>query len=102
MSIAGKKIRVVNKFRLILAVLLLAIVMVFLSTSLIQIAKGQERPVYETYIVKKGDTLWNIARFYSSDEVDIRDVIFDISMHNDISGNEHIYPNQRLEIPVRQ
>ncbi|HAE63063.1 MAG TPA: LysM domain-containing protein [Eubacteriaceae bacterium] len=102
MSIAGKKIRVVNKFRLILAVLLLAIVMVFLSTSLIQIAKGQERPVYETYIVKKGDTLWNIARSYSSDEVDVRDVIFDISMHNNISGNEHIYPNQRLEIPVRQ
>ncbi len=38
------------------------------------------------YIVKPNDTLWHIARQYTSDEEDIREVVYDIRRDNNI-GN---------------
>jgi LysM repeat protein len=101
MSIAGKRIKVVDKKRLALAVFVIILFMLLLSTGLAQIVRGDEIPVYGTYIVKEGDTLWSIAKDYGSDKIDIRDIVYEISIHNGILGNDHIYPDQRLEIPLR-
>lgn len=51
-----------------------------------------------TYYVEQGDTLWTIARHYSSDNHDVRRVIDMIEEINDC--NATIYPGDSLEIPV--
>ena len=51
-----------------------------------------------TYYVEQGDTLWTIARHYSSENHDVRRVIDMIEEINDC--NATIYPGDALEIPV--
>lgn len=51
-----------------------------------------------TYWVEQGDTLWTIARHYSTDRQDVRRVIDIIEEVNDCDAT--IYPGQLLTIPV--
>lgn len=51
-----------------------------------------------TYTVESGDTLWVIAKRYSSEAQDVRETI---NIIQDINGcTAIIYPGQQLEIPV--
>ncbi|NTW71304.1 MAG: LysM peptidoglycan-binding domain-containing protein [Eubacteriaceae bacterium] len=100
MIIAGKRIRIVKIERLILAVLIATLVTFLLSTVFIQVVQGTEPVEYRQYIVKSGDTLWNIAEANSSEKEDVRSVVYEISRINHIGGSDHIYPNQALKIPV--
>jgi LysM repeat protein len=54
--------------------------------------------VKSEYVVKEGDRLWDIASMVKSDE-DIRQIIRNIRIANNISSDEFIYPGQKLEIP---
>lgn len=47
---------------------------------------------YNTYVVKKGDNLYNIAKRYNVDEKTIE-------LLNGLKENEYIYPGQKLLIP---
>lgn len=47
---------------------------------------------YNTYVVKKGDNLYNIAKRYNVDEKIIE-------LLNGLKENEYIYPGQKLLIP---
>lgn len=51
-----------------------------------------------TYFVEQGDTLWTIARRYSTEKQDVRRVIDIIEEINDCSSS--IYPGDALDIPV--
>lgn len=51
-----------------------------------------------TYWVESGDTLWKIAREYSTDNQDIRRVIDIIEELNDCTAT--IYPGDCLTVPV--
>lgn len=51
-----------------------------------------------TYWVEPGDTLWRIAREYSTDHQDVRRVIDIIESLNDCDAT--IYPGQCLTVPV--
>lgn len=51
-----------------------------------------------TYWVESGDTLWRIAREYSTERQDVRRVIDIIEDLNDCTAT--IYPGQCLTVPV--
>lgn len=51
-----------------------------------------------TYWVEPGDTLWKIAREYSTEGQDVRRVIDIIEELNDCTAT--IYPGQNLTVPV--
>ncbi len=58
---------------------------------------------FETYEVRVGDTLWDIVKNVSLKEVgnviDVREVVYDIMMNNNISKNG-IYIGQVISIPT--
>lgn len=51
-----------------------------------------------TYVVQQGDTLWTIARKYSSQRQDVRKVIELIEDINDCGAV--IFPNDSIEVPL--
>ena len=55
-------------------------------------AKGQRKVVYR---VRKGDTLWNIARRFKVSHNDIRD-------WNNLRPGVHIYPGDTLTLLVNE
>lgn len=53
------------------------------------------------YTVEAGDTLWSVAAKYTSDEEDVREVIWRIRTDSGIGRSEYIQPGQKLVIRVR-
>lgn len=84
-----------------LTVMLAAIVAVITFGVWLFISSDKQTYSYEdttTYWVEEGDTLWRIAREYSTERQDIRRVIDIIEDINDC--NATIYPGQMLTVPV--
>lgn len=63
-------------------------------------AHGFKEREYRTIIVKKGDTLWDIASEYSKG-YDIRKYIYEIKKANNLPDSS-IYMGQELKIPQIQ
>lgn len=94
----SKKLYLKNPLRLLFSiafvlVLSIAFVLIFHDS-----ASGNNIPEYATIIVSKGDTLWNIARTYNYDNIDIRNKIDEIKELNKISSN--IKVGQELLIKI--
>lgn len=94
----SKKLYLKNPLRLLFSiafvlVLSIAFVLIFHDS-----ASGNNIPEYATIIVSKGDTLWNIARTYNYDNIDIRNKIAEIKELNKISSN--IKVGQELLIKI--
>ena len=53
----------------------------------------------ETYYVKGGDRLWNIASDYCPDGMDVRDYLNLLREHNEFTGSV-IYPGQEIIVLV--
>lgn len=54
----------------------------------------------QAYIVQPGDTLWQIARAYAPEHMDIRNFIYRLERINGLKGGI-IHPGQQLVIPGR-
>ena len=59
--------------------------------SLIIVPK-EENQIFETYTVKKGDSIYSIARTYNVDPSTLY-------LLNGLNKNDYIYPNQEITIP---
>lgn len=58
--------------------------------------------VNHTHIVSEGQTVWDVASLYMSEQDktrDVRELVYDISKTNNIK-NAYIYPGQVLTIPL--
>ncbi len=62
-------------------------------------ARGEEMTRYEVYRVQAGDTLWDIADRYVSENYDIRKYIYDIMKENNLDSAA-LVPGQVLHIPL--
>lgn len=83
------------------ALVLTAITMTLALLGWLAISNDRAAYDYEetiSYWVEPGDTLWTIARKYSTDQQDVRRVIDIIEQESDCTAT--IYPGQQLTIPV--
>ena len=71
------------------------ILLIFLLASSNKVSKATE---YQTYIVKPGDTIWEISSDITPKGRDIRNTVDEIREKNKIDG--FVYEGQRIEIPV--
>ena len=96
-----KKYRVESKTRFILFIISM-ILIIFGMVSFVlkpEYVSGSTEQIYETVIVKTGDTLWDIASKYVDAKTDIRMFIYDISLVNEIQ-NGQLIPGQEILIPM--
>jgi nucleoid-associated protein YgaU len=79
-------------------VVVLAILFFIASTVFASVSNAMQEPVYETVIVKSGDTVWDIAKDCGDNKQDVRQVIQTIYKLNGMDSPK-IYPGQILRIP---
>lgn len=96
-----KKYRVESKTRFILFIISMILIIFGMVNFVLrpEYVSGSTEPIYETVIVKTGDTLWDIASKYVDAKTDIRMFIYDISVVNEIQ-NGQLIPGQEILIPM--
>ncbi|NLM49519.1 MAG: LysM peptidoglycan-binding domain-containing protein [Clostridiaceae bacterium] len=79
--------------------LLLLLVTLVITINVSAFCNFSQKP--DEYVIIKinpGDTLWDIAKYYSNGQ-DIRKVIYEINKINNLEGS-NIYPNQLIKVPI--
>ena len=99
MNIYGKRVRIVNKARFIMALLIVLLSILSILMLSFHSVSGNENIIYRDYVVSNGDTLWMIADEITNKTQDLREVVYEIAEVNDIGGSDHIYPGQVLKVP---
>ena len=96
-----KKYRIRSKFRFTLFLSIIVLIIGITMSSLMGLndASGDSIQEYMTIVVADGDTLWSIAEEYNDGSRDIRALIHEISVLNEIK-NAEISAGQELIIPV--
>ncbi|GEM_PF-1734754 len=101
-NVKTKRYRIRSKSRFFLfitftlALLAIIVISIVTSTGAYSI---QSRYETEHYWVKQGDTLWDIAKEFSPEGYDIREMIYKIKEQNNMDTSM-IYEGARLEIPL--
>lgn len=101
--IRQRKIELQKKRRraaIIAAVVLAVIVIAAVCASKSDNSVEAETDTYIEYYVKPGDTLWDIAKEHSNNNVDLRDFIREIEEKNQLTS-AFIYIGDTLLIPAR-
>ena len=87
--------KITNKKRFIRSL----IVLIFLVLSLLHTSTAKTESQVINYQIRKGQTLWSIAREYTPSNKDIRQTIYEIEQIND-QDLSVIYPGQTIKIKV--
>ena len=86
-----------NKVYRVLAIICFIVLLIFIISGLYQKnTKASQVQLYQIYVVKSGDTLWDIAKQYTRG--DPRELIYQIRQSNNLSTSI-IYAGQELKIP---
>lgn len=95
-----KKYRITSKFRFVtsIVVMLMLAIGIFGAVSGLNTSRAITKPQYITVEVCYGDTLWDIANRYKSDDTDTRKAVFEICRINDIEASD-MSPGMVLSIP---
>ena len=94
-----KRYRIKNRFRFITFVTVVVLLISMALGNLFPVvASDSDQISYTEVKVQAGDTLWDLARAYGSENKDVRELIYDICQINDIEAGS-IYPGQILLIP---
>jgi len=94
---AAARRRRLRGFGRLLVLVLIIVVSVWVGTRIA--GASSDDPVERTYVVRTGDTLWNVAlRSYPHDR-DPRDLVYLIERRNDLSQGS-LQPGQQLVLPV--
>ena len=101
MNFSGKRVRIINKGRFILALFLLFLSFLCAFMLMFNAVSGEGKIIYKDYIVAKGDTVWKIADINTGDNRDVREVVYEIVKVNNIK-NQTIYPGQTIQVPIQE
>lgn len=95
-----KKYRITSKFRFItsIVVMLMLAIGIFGTISGLNTSRAITKTQYVQVEVCYGDTLWDIANTYKSDDTDTRKAIFEICKINNIEASD-MSPGMVLSIP---
>lgn len=96
-----KKYRIKNRIRFITFLTVMMLVTSFAVSglfNLIEVHSTEEAKYVEVDVVE-GDTLWDLAKEYGSDKLDIREIIYDICQVNNIKASD-LRAGQTILIPV--
>ncbi len=85
--------------RTVYSIALFLLAAMIMTAILSSCAKKNEPIEYVLYTVGPGDTIWDIAMIYSSDNKDVRKLVYEISNINSISET-YIFAGDKLLIPV--
>lgn len=91
----SRKTRRMNYSLILLTIMLTFIAFSFLSLA----APNDENTEYYSYLVKSGDTLWDISSEFKKDNEDPRKYIDKIVEHNQLVSL-NIVPGQVISLPV--
>lgn len=95
-----KKYRIKSKFRFMVSCLIIIGIFVsginFITGSYTTLAL--EKPSYTEVTISYGDTLWDIADEYKSNDTDIRRAVYEICEINNISASD-LVPGMVIKIP---
>lgn len=96
-----RKYVIVNKKRFYTFIILSLLLLMVLFTFIVSTTKShsQNEQIYNEYRVGKGDTLWKISKYYSDDNKDIRQFIYEIQKINQMETSA-IYEGDIIKIPV--
>lgn len=64
----------------------------------LHISTALTKPQYINVQIAYGDTLWDIAADYKSDDTDIRKAVYDICKVNDMNASE-LEPGMTIKVP---
>ncbi|WP_054870220.1 LysM peptidoglycan-binding domain-containing protein [Caloranaerobacter sp. TR13] len=95
------KVKIVNKTRFIIFLVISITLILVLISALFKIGKAYS-VTYTQYInieVKAGDTLWNIAKKNNSKKEDIRKLVYKIMELNDLETAK-IKPGDIIKVPI--
>ena len=95
----SKKIYLKSPVRLILAFIFVMLLSAMFMLLFQSPAKGDSIPEYSTILVSKGDTLWGIAKQFSSKNEDLRNKVNEIREINNIGAT--IKVGQELKIRIK-
>ncbi|SHJ47207.1 cell division suppressor protein YneA [Paramaledivibacter caminithermalis] len=93
---------IVNKKRFMLSTILIMVILFFFVSSILAMinkVEGYQEPKYIEVVVENGDTVWDLAREFSSKDKDVRKAIYEIGIVNNLDSYS-IYPGQVLKIPT--
>ena len=96
-----KHIRIKSRFRFTAFVTILIIMTVvgFNTIFGMNIVSGESEKEYTTIEVIAGQTLWDIADTYMSDDMDKRQAVYELQKENDLDSAV-IEPGQKIKVPV--
>lgn len=96
-----KHIRIKSRFRFTAFVTILIIMAVvgFNTIFGMNIVSGESEKEYTTIEVIAGQTLWDIADTYMSDDMDKRQAVYELQKENDLDSAV-IEPGQKIKVPV--
>lgn len=95
-----KKYRITSKFRFITSVVIMAglIIGIMGAVSGLNVSRALTETKYKEVQICYGDTLWDIANTYKSDDTDTRKAVFEICKVNDIEASD-LEPGMTISVP---
>jgi nucleoid-associated protein YgaU len=100
MKKSNKRYRVKSKFRFITFIVVTAFLTIGLFTAVtgLNVSTALTKQDTVKVTVESGDTLWNIAKEYKSNNTDTRKAVYEICHVNDIDASD-LTPGMVLVIP---
>ncbi|MCF6464959.1 LysM peptidoglycan-binding domain-containing protein [Clostridium sp. Cult2] len=85
-------------FIFITSITIIAIILMFTNNQ--KVYSSTYKDLYKEVIVKKGDTLWNIAIDNMPSNYDVRKMVFEIKEFNQMI-DANIYPGDLIKVPIK-